>query len=192
MKEVFSQDNIYNECSILKSNKLICGWCNTVVSPNKGYNVLNQFMDSISGYIYICPNCNQIILYNESQKIIFPFCKYGKEIKKLPSSVGLLYEEIRDCYASGAFTAISLLGRKLLMHIGVQEGAEKDKNFVYYVDYINDKGFVPKKSKQLLDFLRQQGNEANHDVVIFKKEDAEKLISFIELILLFIYEYADE
>ena len=78
------------------------------------------------------------------------------------------------------------------MHVAVQEGAEEDKKFVYYVDYLNDNGYVPRKSKHLLEFLRSQGNDANHDVIVLQKEDAEKIISFIELILTFMYEYADE
>lgn len=193
MKKVFDDYNYFCNYSTLPSVRITCGWCDSVISPNKGYTVKNDSLYSSDiGYIYICPNCNQIILYNGCSNKVFPLCKFGKNINKLPEQVSTIYNEIRECYSVGAFTSIGLLGRKLLMHVAVQEGAEEDKKFVYYVDYLNDNGYVPRKSKHLLEFLRSQGNDANHDVIVLQKEDAEKIISFIELILTFMYEYADE
>lgn len=193
MKKVFQKHNYFYNYSTLPSVRITCGWCDSVISPNKGYFVKSDHPNSQEvGYIYICPNCNQIILYNIYQDEVFPLGKFGKNINKLPEQVSAIYNEIRECYSIGAFTSIGLLGRKLLMHVAVQEGAEGDKKFVYYVDYLNDNGYVPRKSKHLLEFLRSQGNDANHDVIVLKKEDAEKIISFIELILTFMYEYADD
>lgn len=193
MKEIFEKCNYYYGLSTLPSVRITCGWCNSIISPNKGYSVrYNSSQSGDIGYIYICPNCNQVILYRDYQKVVFPLCKFGKSINKLPEQVSLIYNEIRECYSIGAFTSIGLLGRKLLMHVAVQEGAEEDKSFLYYVNYLNDNRYVPKKSKHLLEFLRSQGNDANHFVQILQKEEAEKIISFIELILTFIYEYADD
>lgn len=193
MNKIFEKNNYFDDHSTLKSVRITCGWCNSIVAPNKGYVVYNDYNKiSSAGYIYICPNCNQIILYKHYPNSVFPLCKFGKNINKLPEQVSLIYNEIRECYSIGAFTSIGLLGRKLLMHIAVQEGAEEDKKFIYYVNYLNDNGYVPKKSKHLLEFLRSQGNDANHEVIVLPKEDAEKIISFIELILTFIYEYADD
>lgn len=194
MKKVFQKHNYFCDYSTLPSVRITCGWCDSVISPNKGYFVKrdSSYSSTEVGYIYICPNCNQIILYNIYQDEVFPLGKFGKNINKLPEQVSAIYNEIRECYSIGAFTSIGLLGRKLLMHVAVQEGAEEDKAFWYYVNYLNDNGYVPKKSKHLLEFLRSQGNDANHFVQILQKEEAEKIISFIELILTFIYEYADD
>lgn len=193
MKKIFDDKNYYYSHTTLPSVRITCGWCDSIISPNKGYFVKSDYPNSPEvGYIYICPNCNQIILYKSFQNRVFPLCKFGKNINKLPEQVSAIYNEIRECYSIGAFTSIGLLGRKLLMHVAVQEGAEEDKAFLYYVNYLNDNGYVPKKSKHLLEFLRSQGNDANHFVQILQKEEAEKIISFIELILTFIYEYADD
>lgn len=193
MKKIFENYNYFYDSVIIPSVRITCGWCDSIISPNKGYVVRSNSVHSQEiGYIYICPNCNQIILYNNYQHKVFPLCKFGKNINKLPEKVSTIYNEIRECYSIGAFTSIGLLGRKLLMHVAVQEGAEEDKNFVFYVNYLNDNGYVPKKSKHLLEFLRNQGNDANHDVIVLKKDEAEKIISFIELILTFMYEYADD
>jgi len=43
--------------------------------------------------------------------------------------------------------------------------------------------------KGWVDHIRKKGNEANHEIVIMKKGDALDLITFIEMLLKFIYEF---
>jgi hypothetical protein len=40
-----------------------------------------------------------------------------------------------------------------------------------------------------VDQIRDSGNEANHEVVMMKREDAEHLISFCEMLLKIFYEF---
>jgi len=40
-----------------------------------------------------------------------------------------------------------------------------------------------------VDYIRKKSNEANHEIVIMDKEIAEDLISFIEMLLRFIFEF---
>ena len=40
-----------------------------------------------------------------------------------------------------------------------------------------------------MDHIRKKGNEANHEIRLMKKADAEELISFSEMLLKFIYEF---
>lgn len=75
------------------------------------------------------------------------------------------------------------------MHIAVSQGAEEGKRFVEYVNFLSDKGYLPPGSKNWVDHIRQKGNEANHEVAIMSRYDAEELISFCELILRFLFEY---
>ena len=196
MKKMFEKGNYYNSLSNIKSNRIICGWCDSIISPNKGYQVDSQYSlysneESATGYIYVCPNCNQLIMFNSMTRETFPSNKFGRQINKLPLEIEQIYNEIRECYAVNAYTSVVLLARKLLMHIGVQEGAEENKKFIYYVDYLNDNHLVPPKSKGILDIIRKEGNEANHEIVIKTKEGAEHIISLVEIILLFLYEFAD-
>ena len=126
--------NTFNRADTVESNRVKCAWCNSIISPNEGYIVFRgQYR---SGYIYICPNCNEVILYNKERQTVFPQAKFGDSFSKLPEDVNAIYEECRDCYSVGAYTSVILLARKLLMHIAVDCGAEENKTFVEYVDYL--------------------------------------------------------
>lgn len=175
----------YSNTQTLESFSFTCPWCESIISPTKGYQTANPVKK-----LYICPNCNEVIL--TSFWDTFPQSKYGKTVKKLPSLVHNVYEECRKCYSVDAYNSVVMLGRKLLMHIAVNEGAEKGKKFIEYVDFLKEEGYIPPKSKHLLDFMRKQGNEANHEIDSKDNETAKKVIDFLELILKFIYEYADE
>lgn len=175
----------------VSSHKCKCAWCNSIVSPNKGLSI-NDKNNYRIGYIYVCPNCGEIILYNRIYNEVFPQAKFGDSFSKLPKDVNKIYEECRDCYSVGAYTSVLLLARKLLMHIAVDCSAEEDKSFAEYVNYLDENHFVPPNSRSLLDFIRKQGNEPNHQIVIKTKEDAEKILKFMSIILTFVYEFADE
>ena len=75
------------------------------------------------------------------------------------------------------------------MHIAVSQGAGDGLSFAKYVDYLDDKHFTPPNSKDWVDHIRKKGNEANHEIVVMGKSDAEELLEFIHMILTFIYEY---
>jgi hypothetical protein len=57
------------------------------------------------------------------------------------------------------------------------------------VEYLSDQNYVPPDGKGWVDHIRKKSNEANHEIVIMKKEDALDLISFIEMLLRLIYEF---
>ena len=75
------------------------------------------------------------------------------------------------------------------MHIAVAQQAAAGKSFVEYVEYLADKGYVPPNGRGWVDHIRTKGNEANHEIRLMKKADAEELISFAEMLLKFIYEF---
>lgn len=77
----------------------------------------------------------------------------------------------------------------MLMNIAVHQGAEEGLKFIQYVDYLADKGFVPPNGKHWVDHIRKKGNEATHEIAIMSEQDAKDLISFIEMLLRFIYEF---
>ena len=75
------------------------------------------------------------------------------------------------------------------MHIAVAQKAAVGKNFVEYVEYLADQGYVPPNGRGWVDHIRTRGNEANHEIQLMAKSDAEELISFAEMLLKFIYEF---
>ena len=48
---------------------------------------------------------------------------------------------------------------------------------------------MPPNGKVWVDYIRQRGNEANHEIALMTQQDAEALITFVEMLLRFIYEF---
>ncbi|MCL5104510.1 MAG: DUF4145 domain-containing protein [Armatimonadetes bacterium] len=77
----------------------------------------------------------------------------------------------------------------MLMNIAVQECAKEGQRFIEYVEYLGDKGFVPPNGRGWVDYIRIRGNEATHEIAVMSEQDAVALITFIEMLLRFIYEF---
>ena len=75
------------------------------------------------------------------------------------------------------------------MHIAVSKGAEEKNNFLYYLQYLTDNHYFPPDAKEWVDQVRDKNNEASHEIVIVPPEDAEELLSFIEMLLKMVYEF---
>ena len=78
------------------------------------------------------------------------------------------------------------------MNIAVAQGAKPGDTFVKYVEYLAGKGYVPPNGQGWVDHIRKKGNEANHEIVLMSKSDADELILFIEMLLKFIYEFPNK
>jgi hypothetical protein len=75
------------------------------------------------------------------------------------------------------------------MHIAVDRGADEGKSFFHYVEFLADNNYVPPNGKHWVDHIRLRGNEANHEIVLKNSGEAKELISFLEMLLKFIYEF---
>lgn len=182
----------YYDSRNVKSYPIVCGYCGQSVAPNVGYLIThNNKHESVSttiATVYQCPLCKNPIIYFNDYNETIPGAKYGREIKNLPANIATLYDECRTCYANQCYTSSQMIARTLLMHIAVEQGAEEGWSFARYVNYLDDKGFIPPNGKQWVDFIRNSGNVANHEIVIKEKEETEKVISFLSTLLLVIYE----
>ena len=162
--------------------KFICGFCNALSAPNLGYRSHDNEA------ILICPNCDQPT-YIKRGGIQVPSIRLGNDVLYVPDGIESLYNEARDCTSVSAFTASVLACRKLLMNIAVEQGAEENKKFIEYVDFLSERGFIPPNGRHWVDHIRKRGNEATHEISLMTKQDAEELIKFIEKLLKFIYEF---
>lgn len=185
--------DFWKETEKLESKKYNCGYCGNSVSSNEGYfmtsNSYNGTRPTGQGYIYICHHCNKPTFFDFYGQVPSP--KYGRIFdKEIFNDIVTyeLYEEIRNCMKANAYTACVMLCRKMLMHIGVDCGAEIDKSFQYYVNYLDEQNFIPKNCKDWVDIIREKGNEANHDIVMYKESDAKQMINFVEIIIAVVYE----
>jgi hypothetical protein len=112
----------------------------------------------------------------------------GSPVEGLPDEIRTLYDEARIT-AAGAYTAAVLCCRKILMHVAVSCGAEENQSFLDYVEYLAARGYVPPNGRGWVDHIRLRGNEANHEIRLMVKSDADELISFTEMLLRFVYEF---
>ncbi len=174
--------------SDLTSKRYTCGHCGSDITSNEGYRCFNGGRQVIAS-IYICHHCLQPTFFTSQKQVPGP--KLGASISKLPKDIDDIYSEVRDATAANAYTAAVLAARKLLMHIAVECGAKQGKAFVDYVDYLVDNHYAPPKSKTWVDKIRQLGNEANHEIVIMGANEASNIIKFLEMLLLFNYEFTD-
>jgi len=138
--------------------------------------------------IYICPHCSRPSYFEQDKQ--HPSVTFGNQVNGLPSKeIESLYNEARKCTSVQAYTAAVLACRKLLMNIAVQQGAKEGKRFIEYVQYLADEGYVPPNGKEWVDHIRKKGNEATHEIALMNEGDAKDLITFIEMLLKFIYEF---
>jgi len=163
-----------------------CGYCGSDIASEKGYFGSSSLANAI---IYICHKCSRPTLIDDDEKQ-YPGSSFGSAVQDISdASVAELYNEARACISASAYTAAVLACRKLLMHIAVSKAAEPNKPFTYYVEYLSEKNYVPPDAKPWVDHIRTKGNEANHEIALMKREEAEELISFVEMLLKIIFEF---
>jgi hypothetical protein len=167
----------------LPSRNYICGHCGNPLATNRGYT------SSGSGNIYVCHFCDKPTFFSLESKQ-FPGSAFGQSVEHIPSTeVSALYEEARNCITVNAYTASILCSRKLLMNIAVSKGAAEGLKFIEYVNYLAANGYLPPDGKEWVDQIRKKGNEATHEIKIMDRPDAEELITFVGMLLKFIYEF---
>lgn len=177
----------WQKLSDLNAHVFICGHCGEKVSSSKGY-----YSGNSNNYVYICPNCKEATYLDFDAGKQSPGAPFGNEVKNVPENINKLYGEARRCMSIQSYTTSVMACRKLLMNIAVEKGAKERLSYRQYVDFLEEQHYTPPDSKELIDHIRKKGNEANHEIKIMKKEDAEELIGFIEMLLKFIYEFSSK
>lgn len=167
------------------SKSFTCGFCGNLVASSLGYN--NSPTD---WRIYICSHCSKPTFFDGDHQL--PGVSPGESVGHLPLDIESLYTEARKCVAASCHTAAVLLARKLLMNIAVAQGAPEGDTFIKYVEYLASKGYVPPNGQGWVDHIRKKGNEANHEIALMSKSDADDLILFIEMLLKFMYEFPNK
>jgi len=178
----------WENCLTLPSRSYTCGYCGNQLASEKGYVGRFPALPSLNQFIYLCHHCQKPTFFDSSE-VQTPGASYGNSVKDIPKDVEALYNESRNCTSCNAYTASVLCCRKLLMNIAVSKGAAEGLKFIEYIEFMANKNFIPPDGKDWVDHIRKKGNEATHEITIMKKEEAEELIDFIEMLLKFIYEF---
>lgn len=177
----------WREADEIEARSYTCGHCDNKVASDRGYYAKHAPQGSIQAYVYICPLCKKPSYF--TQHVQMPGPRYGDAVESLPSEVAALYQEARDCMAASAYTAAMMACRKLLMNIAVARGAPEGKPFTDYVSYLASKHYVPPDGQGWVDIIRQKGNEANHEIRVMERNDAEQLLTFVGALLKFVFEF---
>lgn len=74
------------------------------------------------------------------------------------------------------------------MYVAAEKGAMEGKPFVYYLDYLENKGYVAPQMRTWLDLIRQHGNESAHSLQIPDEKRAQSTFTFTAELLRLIYE----
>lgn len=159
-----------------------CGHCDHIVS-----SVIGLLSDLPRYQVAICSNCSQPTYFANNVQVPGPL--FGNPVGHVPADVASAYDEARRCMTVSAYTSAVLLCRKLLMHIAAAQGADPGKPFAFYVDYLAANHYIPPNGKAWVDHIRAKGNEATHELPAMDRADAEQLITFLEMLLRFIYEF---
>lgn len=186
MSRLFNKIMSWINKEVVSSKQYVCGFCANLVASNSGY----RFQNNNELRIIICSHCKKPTFFDYDKQI--PGVAPGNSVGHLPVDIEALYNEARHCVAASCYTAAVLVCRKLLMNIGVAEGAQTGDTFIKYVEYLGDQGYIPPNGRAWVDHIRKKGNEANHEIVLMSKTDADDLILFIEMLLKFIYEFPNK
>lgn len=164
----------------------VCPHCNLKIAGIK--HIAIRWMDNPTYYVLECPSCSSPIIYQCYNQQTFPVGYALRSVKHLTEDVDTIYAEVRGAIAAGCYTAAVILARTAIMHIAVEQKAEENKSFLYYVNYLVEKGYVPPNAKAWIDTIRKMANDSVHKLEIWKKEDAEKIGTFLMYLLVFVYE----
>jgi len=169
-----------------------CGNCGCLVGSGYGYSGSPLPADKVrrGALIYLCPNCGLPTVFHGEKQM--PGVAYGASVEHLPEEVAGLYAEARNRMAVNSYTAAVLASRKLLMHIAVSQGGPNGGSFAACVDYLVESGSVPRNAHKWIDHIRKKGNEANHEICLMARRDAEGLLTFIEMLLKLVFEYPNK
>ena len=136
-----------------------CAFCGRHVSASEGYWLVGR-NDGLESTIAICPKCNSPT-YFQRHTTQMPAPPFGESVPHIDDAkIAAIYEEARQCTSQSAYTAAVMLCRKLLMNIAVQQGAKENQSFQAYVDYLDNKGFVPPNGKKWVDAIRKKGERS--------------------------------
>ena len=141
-----------------------------------------------------CPLCFRCFSIDESRSRQLPGVKPGKDIKGLHEPIKRVYEEVRDCFSVGAYTAATQMCRKILMytccHISKdqKQNALPKKQFSYYINFLIKNGHINTAMLPWVEKIKNIGNDANHELDEITEDIALNIFTFTTQLLINIFE----
>ncbi len=179
----------WHNVGVAEKQSYTCGYCDAFVGPSQSY-VGHDQMTGVRAHIFICSNCSfPTLISAERGQVPSPMFKSSVTSITDPAILNL-YNEARNCFGAMAYTGCVMVARKILMNLAVQHGAKENLKFIEYINYLSDKNWIPPNGKSWVDQIRQKGNEANHEIIMIERVDAERVLKFLEMLLKFMYDFS--
>ncbi len=173
-----------------KHKGYLCGSCGSRTNGRVVCDLKREDGSMVSWCLCSCERHEPaIISESPSAEVIMnlPQMQEFRASEKWPPELAKLYEEGARSFSAQAYTATSMVCRKLLMSCACHESAPEGKAFVDYVEYITGTVLTFPRAKASIDRIRTIGNEANHTVQFVNREDARKAMEIVTYMLDTIY-----
>jgi hypothetical protein len=175
-----------------------CGACGQATTGRVVCSVTRRLDDAdILWCLCACEKSEPTIVIEQNGVGIsqLPLAREFSASQKWPDDLARLYEEAAKAYAAGAFTAASMVCRKVLMSVAchqqeqLKDTVKEGETFTYYVNYLADKVLTFDAAKSPLEAIRVIGNEANHHLEFVKESDARRSLDIVQHMLNVIYSF---
>lgn len=120
--------------------------------------------------------------------VLHPAPLPGRSLDGLPEEVEQAYHEARASAGVGANTGSELMCCKILMHVAADKGAKERQPFEFYVDYLQELGYITPPMRPWVDRIRDRANKATHRLPSTTDEQALMTLTFTEQLLRNVYE----
>ena len=174
------------------SKEYQCAFCGNQVGSGKSFYSEQSIENKPSVYthIYICPRCASPTYFDEDDKQV-PGPTFGEHIEDIEEIKEIinLYNEARRAMSVDSHTAAAMCCRKLLVNMAVKKGAKAGDTFKGYVQYFLDNHYLHEDYKDWIGFIKDKGNDANHEIPEISRGDAEKMITFVGMLIKILYEF---
>ncbi len=162
-----------------------CGHCDA--PTNFAIVALCRRTNQIPQGVAVCPACHGVNIVEDGKPQI-PASRPGKYVEGLPEDVAAAWREARASLGAGAPTAAEHMCRKILVHIAVANGAKEGVPFKAAVEHLLATGVITSQWKPWVDKIRDNGNEAAHDLAPVPQERARLTLEFTQQLLQLVYE----
>jgi hypothetical protein len=165
-----------------------CGFCSQAVGEAEGWQATMSSGDYVAS-VMICPRCRRPT-YFEGNKPPFPEPLPGEAIPHVPEPVHGMYEEARACVMSGAYRSAALACRTTLMYVATElnNKTQIEGGFKANVEWLFKNGWIPPNGKAWVDYIKDRGNDATHEILVADPELARQLVDFLAMLLRYAYD----
>lgn len=169
------------------SESWTCGYCGERTAMNVGWTGTDEDANGAEVRARPCGGCGRPTFFPPGG-FALPRPLPGHSVASLPKDVEGLHNEARRATMAQAYTGAVMCCRKILMNVAVGCGAESPKNFAVCVKFLLDKGHLPATAAGWVDYIRDLGNDANHEIALMNESQAIHVLALTEQLLRNVYE----